>query len=119
MGSLLGCRSAALSVAAGMSVGRSPFLKINSFRRNNKSNEDSMEDKDAWKNKCILDERQALFKSVGNSDHAMLAAAFTHWDNIAGGFGEKKRYCESLGLSLPSMRDMKQLVRQVSHTTTI
>jgi len=113
MGALLGCRSAALSVAAGMSVGRSPFFKINTFRRNNNSSEDSMEDKDAWKNKCILDERLALFKSVGNSDHAMLAAAFTQWDNISGGYGEKKRYCDNLGLSLPGMRDMKQLVRQL------
>ena len=33
MGSLLGCRDAALAMAAGMSVGRSPFMKVDVFQK--------------------------------------------------------------------------------------
>ena len=46
MGSILGCREAALAIAAGMSVGRSPFLKVmeNRWRRGELSQEVSTRD---------------------------------------------------------------------------
>jgi len=116
MGSLLGCRSAALAMAAGMSVGRSPFLKIDTFqfdRRGPKRGDDEEESADELRQKKILRERNALFKTVGNSDHAMLAAVYMAWSSLNGGGGERKRYCESMGLSFNGMRDMKQLVSQL------
>lgn len=108
MGALLGCRSAALAVAAGLSVGRSPFLRIDT--RSNRDDEDS---KDGYRNKLILEERDKIFETVGNSDHAMLAAVYLHWDKLDGGGGVKRKYLESLGLAPNGMRDMKQLVRQL------
>ncbi len=110
MGSLMGCRSAALAIAAGLSVGRSPFLKIMEPR--------DEESKEAYRNKIILENRHELFESVGNSDHAMLAAVYTKWDQLSGGGGVKRKYCESLGLSPNTMRDMKQLARQLDSSLT-
>lgn len=70
MGSILGCRKAALAMAAGMSTGRSPFLRVDSNnRRGNDSDKFSMED---MKNERTLEERKALMAKVGNSDHALL-----------------------------------------------
>ena len=108
MGSILGCRTAGLAMAAGMSVGRSPFLRIDNFSRNKE--EESVED---MKRRILLEERDNLFKSVGNSDHAMLAAAYLNWDGIRTGAADRKRFCERLGLSLNGMRDLKQLVNQL------
>ncbi len=108
MGSLLGCRSAALAVAAGLSTGRSPFLRIDTNPRNQE--EDS---KESYRNRLILEARENLFDTVGNSDHAMLAAAFTEWDSLEGGGGTKRKYLEAMGLSPNGMRDMKQLVKQL------
>lgn len=108
MGSILGCRSAGLAMAAGMSVGRSPFLRIDNQTKSEE--EESMED---MKRRIVLEERDALFKSVGNSDHAMLAAAFLTWDSIQTGASDRKRYCEKLGLSFNGMQDIKQLVKQL------
>lgn len=104
MGALLGCRSASLAISAGLSAGRSPFLKVM---------DRGEDDKDAYRNKLILQNRSELFESVGNSDHAMLAAAYLNWDEMSGGGGSKKRYCESLGLSPQGMRDVKTLFRQL------
>jgi HrpA-like helicases len=107
MGALLGCRSAALAIAAGLSTGKSPFLKIDNrhLQRNNDSN-------DSNQSEIILQERKKLFDMVGNSDHAMLAAIYMEWNNITGGKGLKRKYLDSLGLSAPAMRDMQQLVQQ-------
>lgn len=71
MGSILGCRKAALAMAAGMSIGRSPFLRIdtNHRRGNNEDEKTSIED---MKNERILEERKALMTKVGNSDHSLL-----------------------------------------------
>jgi ATP-dependent RNA helicase DHX57 len=107
MGSILGCRSAALAMAAGMSVGRSPFLRIdNRFNRNQE--EESMQDMIRRK---VLEERAELFKSVGNSDHAFLAAAYLKWDSCKQ--GDRRRCCDQLGLAFSGMNDMQQLVRQL------
>lgn len=108
MGSILGCRRAALVMAAGMSLGRSPFLRIDNWKKN--KNETSIED---IKNEMILEDRKAMFDAVGNSDHALLAAVFLKWENTDAGGGARKRVCESLGLSFNGLRDMAQLVRQL------
>ncbi|KAG7338163.1 ATP-dependent helicase HrpA [Nitzschia inconspicua] len=100
MGSVLGCRTGALAMAAGLSLGRSPFLRID-------TKGDGKE-----RNQAILKERRKLFQTCGNSDHAMLAAAFMNWQNLPAGGGERKQYCDSLGLSLNGMRDILQLVKQ-------
>jgi len=116
MGSILGCRRASLAMAAGMSLGRSPFLRIRIDNPRKKSfadggdGESSVEE---LKRQRMLEERDALFKQVGNSDHAFLAAAFMEWEGIGAGSGNRKRFCESLGLSFSAMRDMAQLVRQL------
>lgn len=65
------------------------------------------------KRENILQAREQLFKTVGNSDHAILAAVYLKWDSVRTGGSDRKRCCESLGLSFNGMRDMKQLVRQL------
>jgi ATP-dependent RNA helicase DHX57 len=107
MGCILGCREAGLAMAAGMSAGRSPLFRIESNPRNQ---EDSIED---LKRRIVLEERENLFKSVGNSDHAMLAAAYLNWDAIQSGAGDQRKYCERLGLSFKGMQDVRQLVKQL------
>ncbi len=63
----------AIDIAAGMSVGRSPFLRIDTpFRNGNQSEQDPTMEKRERNNKRILEERALLFKTVGNSDHALL-----------------------------------------------
>lgn len=86
-------------MAAGLSVGRSPFLKVD-----HRSNDERQQ--------FIIQERKKLFKTCGNSDHSMIAAAFMNWNKTPNGAGRKKRYCESLGLSFNGMRDINQLVQQ-------
>ena len=115
MGSILGCRDAALAMAAGMSLGRSPFLRLNTrkppFHGNRGADRNpSMED---MKQERIVEERSALFQPVGSSDHAFLAAVFMKWNETSSGSGGRKRVCESLGLSFNSMREMSQLVNQL------
>lgn len=108
MGSILGCRSAALAMAAGMSAGRTPFLRVDNFARRGADQEETMED---MKRKRTLDNREELFKTVGNSDHALLSAAYMQWDSSVG--PERRYYCDLMGLSFNGMRDMKQLVKQL------
>ena len=115
MGSLLGCRDAALAMAAGMSVGRSPFMKVDVFQKPGFRKHEEDESTEERNKKKTIAERQALFKSAGNSDLAMLAAAYMKWESV-GSSGEKKRFCESLALSFNGMRDMKQLVRQLNES---
>jgi hypothetical protein len=70
------------------------------------------------KREKTLEERAKLFKTAGNSDHAMLAAAFLNFESQGYGGGGQKRYCESLGLSFNGMRDMLQLVNQLDSSLT-
>jgi len=107
MGALLGCRSAALAIAAGLSTGKSPFLKID-----NRYTQRNSENNDFNQNESVLQERKKLSNVVGNSDHAMLAAIFMEWNSLTGGHGLKRKYLNSLGLSAPAMHDMQQLVQQ-------
>lgn len=112
MGSILGCREAALAMAAGISLGRSPFFRVDSPRsRPDSSGTDDAVTFEEASQRRVLEERAALSKIAGNSDHALLAAVFTRWK--ATGSGMQKRFCESLGLSVNGLRDMNQLVRQL------
>lgn len=115
MGSLLGCRSAALAIAGILSTGRSPFLRIDAPRRSQTQDSSVTE----MKTRSILNERAAILETVGNSDHAMLAAVYMKWNSINGGGGAKKRFCESLGLSQVGMRDIHQLVRQLDASLSV
>jgi len=108
MGAILGCRNAALAMAAGMSLGRSPFLRIQSNRR--PQGEKTIQ---SVKDERILDERAKVFETVGASDHALLAAVFKKYSETDAGGGKRKTVCDSLGLAFTAMRDMSQLVRQL------
>lgn len=67
----------AIDIAAGMSVGRSPFLRINTpFRNGHQGEQDPAVEKQERNNKRILEERALLFKTVGNSDHALLGEPY-------------------------------------------
>jgi hypothetical protein len=89
-------------MAAALSVGKSPFLRVDAPSRG-PPNE---------LNQSILRERAALFEKCGNSDHALLAAAFMAWQSTEPGGGGRKKYCESLGLSFNGMKDIAQLASQ-------
>ena len=110
MGCILGCRSAALAMAAGISLGRSPFLRIDAPRKSRDDENISMDD---FKRQRALEERANYFKTVGNSDHAMIAAIFLKWKGTDAGGGARKKFCDSVGLSFTGMRDMLQLANQL------
>ena len=98
-------------MAAALSVGRSPFLRVD--RRSKGPTNES--------NQSILRERDALSDKCGNSDHAILAAAFMSWQTAesgGGGGGGRRRYCESLGLSFNVMKDIAQLASQYDSSLT-
>jgi len=107
MGSILGCRRAALAMAAGISIGRSPFLRVDT-PRGGQADESFQQQKD----RIILDARAKLAEQSGNSDHAMLAAMFIAWESLPTGGGDRMKYCEKLGLSVPGMREILTLVKQ-------
>merc|ERR1712165_162108 len=100
-----------------MSVGRSPFLPINNFKKQSKDVDEQAE-KQEMKDQMILQERKKIFETVGNSDLVLLAAAFMKWDGMKGGNGNKRQFCESLGLSINGIRDMKQMVNQLDASLT-
>lgn len=112
LGSVLGCRTAALAMAAGISVGRSPFLRVERPRGKRRGDDDA-EDFERAKQQQMLEERGKYFKKVGNSDHALLAAVFLEWKATDAGGGARKRFCEKLGLSFPGLREMGQLANQL------
>ncbi|GMH85017.1 hypothetical protein TrVE_jg5124 [Triparma verrucosa] len=137
MGVLLSCRDFALTIAAGMALQRSPFLKNMEVRKRKQrkkrfnmiytldeseeeddgeggeGEEDQEElDKEEKRRSKIQSERTKLAKSVGHSDHSLLAAAYERWDGASGG-AEKRKVCEQLGLSEPGMREFKQMRQQL------
>ena len=117
MGSILGCRQAALAMAAGISMGRSPFLRIDQPRNNRRDDELSeREGIEQMKNERILKAREEYISAVGNSDHALLAAIFLKWKASDTGGGVRKRFCDSLGLSFMGLRDMLQLFNQLDNS---
>lgn len=92
IGSLFGCRNISLAIAAGMSVGRSPFIRIGSptFQARGEKEDAMAEDKHVA-NEQILAARKELFKSVGNSEHCMLGKAYLLWDEAKG--SERRKCC--------------------------
>ncbi|KAL9179117.1 hypothetical protein ACHAXT_000159 [Thalassiosira profunda] len=117
MGTLLGCREMAVAIAAGLSVGRSPFLRINApFHRQQFNKGDADPEKESA-DAQVLEERAALFRQVGNSDHALLGKAFLLWKECQGA-AERRRFCEKYGLAFNSMRDMLALARQLDSSLT-
>ena len=114
-GSLLGCRDAGLTVASGMSVGRSPFLKIIlAWKRRPRRGEEEVEEEEDYeevKKKRVLENREKLRKTVGHTDLGLLAAAYSKWSAAARG-GEKRHVCEAYGLSEQGMREFEQLRNQ-------
>jgi len=111
MGSILGCRSAALAMAAGISVGRSPFLRIDDPRRQRGGAD--LESMESMKAQRVIEERARLYKAVGNSDHAFLAQISKQWEAAGTGSVSRKQLCETLGLSFNGMRDISQLAKQL------
>lgn len=97
-------------MAAGISTGRSPFLRID-FPRKRRDDEDPSIDE--VKQQRIFEERASFLAAErsGNSDHALLAAVYLKWK--ASGAGARKRFCELLGLSSTVLRDMSQLENQL------
>ena len=63
------------------------------------------------RNEAILEERRKLAKTVGHSDHVLLSAVFQKWCESGG--GEKRRFCDRLGIADNGMREMKQLRDQL------
>lgn len=112
MGSILGCRDAALGMAAGLSLGKSPFLRLDFPRklRNVDSDEPSIEE---MKHERVRKERAGLIHMVGASDHALLAAIYMKWSEMGNWGGQRKKMCDSLGISFNTVREMSQLAQQL------
>ena len=129
-GTLLGCRDIILTIAAGMTLQRSPFLKNLLPRKNARkrkaflkylhddeleemgllnlsdNEQDAEEDEDEARRRNIEEERKKLLKQGGHSDHVMLAAAYDLWEKAQGN-QQKRRICDRLGLSEAGMREFK------------
>jgi ATP-dependent RNA helicase DHX57 len=108
LGSILGCRSAAVAMAAGISLGRSLFLRVDV---------DSCEEDDSLsveerKRRKVVEQRGIIAKEAGNSDHVLIAFSFLKWQKTEPGMRDHFR--ESLGLSYSSLRDMSQLFSQLN-----
>ena len=104
MGSLLGCRNVAVTVAASLCTTRSPLQRVSGIF----SKVDMREGRD----QRIIDERDNILRNVGNSDHLLVAHAFSRWkksDNVG-----KKQACEILGLIPAAMWEIKQLHTQLA-----
>jgi hypothetical protein len=90
-------------MAAALSVGRSPLLRVDVPRR---------DDDSADRSRKILTERAKVMEQCGNSDHSMLATLFNTWQSLPTGGGKRKQYCENLGLSCNGMKEIAQLASQ-------
>ena len=99
MDSIFGCRRAALAMAAGISIGRSPFLRVDT-PRGGQADESFQQQKD----RITLEARAKLAEQSGNSDHAMLAAMFIACEGLPTGEGDRMKYCEKLSLSVTGTR---------------
>ena len=105
LGCILGCREASLAMAAGLSLGRSPFLRIDNHQKS--------KELPGKLNTNILKARSDLTNSVGGSDHALLAAVFSQWKGSNNDNSTRRNVCDALGLSFSVMRDMDQLAKQL------
>jgi hypothetical protein len=111
MGSILGCRNAGVAMAASLSMGRSPLLRIDTPRKGGRKDSDEPTSIEEMKQQNIREERAQLFDKIGRSDHAFLPALFFNWKECDG--PGRKVYCDSLGLSFMGMREMLQLANQL------
>jgi ATP-dependent RNA helicase DHX57 len=112
MGSILGCRAAALAMAAGISLGRSVFLRIeNAVSKSKVGGSQSIEDA---KQENIVKRRDALANEAGRSDHACMAFIFLKWQATETGL--RNQFCESLGISSNVLRDICQLFNQLNYS---
>lgn len=105
MGCILGCREASLAMAAGLSLGRSPFVLLEGKQGPKGSS--------SKPNANALKARSDLTETVGGSDHALLAAVFSQWKESNNDNSRRRSVCDGLGLSFSVMRDMDQLARQL------
>lgn len=103
MGCILGCRTGAIAMAAALSVGRSPLLRVDFTNREGDSGDT---------NRSILQKRAQVLEQCGNSDHAMLATIVATWQSLDAGGDKRKQYCEMYGLSFNGMKDIAQLASQ-------
>ena len=108
MGSILGCRSPSVAMAAGISLGRSPFLRVESNPRQRAEDGGRLE----RKNGEVISNRAELTKKTGNSDHALFVALLREWQN-AGHASGKNQLCERYGLSFTAMKEMEALSNQL------
>ncbi|GKY91476.1 hypothetical protein MPSEU_000119900 [Mayamaea pseudoterrestris] len=119
MGSILGCRTAALGMAAGLSLTRSPFLNLDFPRKPRNQQQDEEESPEATKTRRILKSRLEMAEKMGNSDHALLAAIYIDWmSSRSDGGGRRKHLCESIGLNLPAMKEIEQLGKLLDSALT-
>ena len=109
MGSILGCRSAAIGMAAGLSSGRSPFLNISSPFPSRQHRGETEESPEAAKAQRVITARLEFAEKIGNSDHALLASIYAEWTSQQSQGGKRKALCDTLGLSFPAMKEMEQL----------
>jgi ATP-dependent RNA helicase DHX57 len=107
MGSILGCRSAALAMAAGICLGRSFYIRVdnggNSFVASTSF--------DDIVRRRVLEQRAIFAKESGNSDHALAAFVFLKWQQTEKEL--RSRFCESLGVNSSALYDMALLFNQL------
>ena len=98
-------------MAAGISSGRSPLLRVEKPWRHRNAELTEKEEMEDRRIERILKERSDLAQKVGKSDHALLAAMFMKWRKCNS--SERRKYCDSLGLSYTGMCDIQQLYNQL------
>lgn len=113
MGTILGCRDAALAMSAGMILRRSPFLRVDFQHKSRRKNENEKISFESMKVEQVLKERMKLSETVGSSDHALYALVHMMWREADVKHGAQKRLCESLGLSYVAMKEIEQTVHQL------
>lgn len=115
MGSILGCREAAVVMAAGISVGRSPFIRVDTRTDKTDFASESREvSTEKSKVQDILDHRAPFIKEAGNSDHALLVSVFLKWKGTE--MSLQRNFCESIGLNVHILRDISQQAKQLDST---
>jgi ATP-dependent RNA helicase DHX57 len=89
-------------MASGMSVGRSPLIKVELDKHSEESSDNLIKEK-------ILKQRATEYELSGKSDILFLGHLFLRWKESV----DKKAFCDRLGLSISTMKEMKQLYLQL------
>jgi ATP-dependent RNA helicase DHX57 len=103
-------------MAAGLSMTRSPMLRVDE-PRTYKGKQGDEDDLEIAKCQQILKARRELSEKAGNSDHALLAVIYSEWESNRGN-SSRTRYCNSLGLSFPAMKELEQLYNLLNAALT-